>query len=78
MLCFYGNIRGRNFFYGLSILTEGVLVTQLSSDAECMSYHKLLFHERYVTGQDFEKSDINACTSPTSLSIGFIFLFEIQ
>jgi len=59
-------------------MTEGVLVAQLSSDEECMSYHKLLFHERYVTVQDFEKSDINACISPTSLSIGFIFLFKIQ
>ena len=49
MLRFYENVRS-SFFCGHNILTDGVFVTQLSSNVgisltDCVGYDKLLFHE---------------------------------
>ena len=52
MLFFY-KIIWKIFFFGHSILTEGVFVTRLSRNAVinlaiCVGYDRLLFFERYV------------------------------
>jgi hypothetical protein len=52
MLCFYENIRRRNYFVRHNVLTKDALLTQLSSNAgnlsltNCVGYDKLLFHKK--------------------------------
>ena len=54
MSCFHENIRKCNFFCGYIILTESVVVTQLSSNVgisvweNCVCYDKFIFYERLI------------------------------
>jgi hypothetical protein len=59
-LCYvFRKYKYKQVFCGHNILTEGVFVTQLSSNAgislclkNCVSYDILLFHEHYVASSD--------------------------
>ena len=85
MLCFYKTIRTSNSFCAHNILTEGVFLTHVSSNAGIplwwiVGYDELPFHERHVTCTYIQLRQITSRVTGSTASIpaGRHFLPALQ